>query len=409
MSKESRLAAKKRSKQAKMKRLRNKILICIGIILIPVIIALISLKVIDNNIKSKQSPDRYLKSDGTIDAKAAKNYVKVADYKNISVNREEYIPTESELKSAVDNVLKGYTETVTADGTAISKTSTVNLTYTVSVDGAEVTDYAQTNGSYTLGNGTRFGTEFDDKISALKVGDSINFDISFNSDYSNATFAGKTATFKGKVDSVDVVPELTDSFVAEKLTEYMGDSEYPKTAEGLKSFVANNLYENKLRTFVSSWIPENTEKTAFFYPYFYLRNKYYYIDDYYDKLESQYKSYGVDMNKYDIMGASGKGEYKKKLKKLARSEVKRDLAFQAIFEDAGLPAITEEELKAHATEEGYTDFDSFVKAHGGSNAAAQALLQEKVLDHVFSLVKAEGDASRMWKDDPATPESADAQ
>ena len=139
MSKESRLAAKKRSKQAKMKRLRNKILICIGIILIPVIIALISLKVIDNNIKSKQSPDRYLKSDGTIDAKAAKNYVKVADYKNISVNREEYIPTESELKSAVDNVLKGYTETVTADGTAISKTSTVNLTYTVSVDGAEVT------------------------------------------------------------------------------------------------------------------------------------------------------------------------------------------------------------------------------------------------------------------------------
>ncbi len=409
MSKESRLAAKKRSKQAKMKRLRNKILICIGIILIPVIIALISLKVIDNNIKSKQSPDRYLKSDGTIDAKAAKNYVKVADYKNISVNREEYIPTESELKSAVDNVLKGYTETVTADGTAISKTSTVNLTYTVSVDGAEVTDYAQTNGSYTLGNGTRFGTEFDDRISALKVGDSINFDISFNSDYSNATFAGKTATFKGKVDSVDVVPELTDSFVAEKLTEYMGDSEYPKTAEGLKSFVANNLYENKLRTFVSSWIPENTEKTAFFYPYFYLRNKYYYIDDYYDKLESQYKSYGVDMNKYDIMGASGKGEYKKKLKKLARSEVKRDLAFQAIFEDAGLPAITEEELKAHATEEGYTDFDSFVKAHGGSNAAAQALLQEKVLDHVFSLVKAEGDASKMWKDDPATPESADAQ
>lgn len=409
MSKESRLAAKKRSKQAKMKRLRNKILICIGIILIPVIIALISLKVIDNNIKSKQSPDRYLKSDGTIDAKAAKNYVKVADYKNISVNREEYIPTESELKSAVDNVLKGYTETVTADGTAISKTSTVNLTYTVSVDGAEVTDYAQTNGAYTLGNGTRFGTEFDDKISALKVGDSINFDISFNSDYSNATFAGKTATFKGKVDSVDVVPELTDSFVAEKLTEYMGDSEYPKTAEGLKSFVANNLYENKLRTFVSSWIPENTEKTAFFYPYFYLRNKYYYIDDYYDKLESQYKSYGVDMNKYDIMGASGKGEYKKKLKKLARSEVKRDLAFQAIFEDAGLPAITEEELKAHATEEGYTDFDSFVKANGGSNAAAQALLQEKVLDHVFSLVKAEGDASKMWKDDPATPESADAQ
>jgi len=409
MSKESRLAAKKRSKQAKMKRLRNKILICIGIILIPVIIALISLKVIDNNIKSKQSPDRYLKSDGTIDAKAAKNYVKVADYKNISVNREEYIPTESELKSAVDNVLKGYTETVTADGTAISKTSTVNLTYTVSVDGAEVTDYAQTNGAYTLGNGTRFGTEFDDRISALKVGDSINFDISFNSDYSNATFAGKTATFKGKVDSVDVVPELTDSFVAEKLTEYMGDSEYPKTAEGLKSFVANNLYENKLRTFVSSWIPENTEKTAFFYPYFYLRNKYYYIDDYYDKLESQYKSYGVDMNKYDIMGASGKGEYKKKLKKLARSEVKRDLAFQAIFEDAGLPAITEEELKAHATEEGYTDFDSFVKAHGGSNAAAQALLQEKVLDHVFSLVKAEGDASKMWKDDPATPESADAQ
>ena len=119
MSKESRLAAKKRSKQAKMKRLRNKILLCIGILLIPVIIALITLKVIDNNIKDKQSANRYIKADGTIDAKAAKNYVKVADYKNISVNREDYLPTESELASSVETVMKGYTETVTTDGTAI--------------------------------------------------------------------------------------------------------------------------------------------------------------------------------------------------------------------------------------------------------------------------------------------------
>ena len=409
MSKESRLAAKKRSKQAKMKRLRNKILLCIGILLIPVIIALITLKVIDNNIKDKQSANRYIKADGTIDAKAAKNYVKVADYKNISVNREDYLPTESELASSVETVMKGYTETVTTDGTAITSTSTVNLTYTVTVDGSELSDYAQTNGAYALGSGTRFGTEFDDKIAALKVGDSINFDITFADDYSNTTFAGKTATFKGKVDSVDVVPELTDSFVAEKLTDYMGDSEYPKTAEGLKSYVANNLYENKLRTYISSWIPENTEKSALFYPYFYYKNKYYYIDNYYDQLESQYKSYGLDMDKYDIMGASSKGDYKKKLKKLAKSEVKRDLAYQAIYEDAGLDAITDEVLAAHATEEGYSDVDSFISAYGGKGAAAQSVLKEKVLEYVFSIVKVEGDSSQMWKDDPATADTAEAE
>ena len=409
MSKESRLAAKKRSKQAKMKRLRNKILLCIGILLIPVIIALITLKVIDNNIKDKQSANRYIKADGTIDAKAAKNYVKVADYKNISVNREDYLPTESELASSVETVMKGYTETVTTDGTAITSTSTVNLTYTVTVDGSELSDYAQTNGAYALGSGTRFGTEFDEKIAALKVGDSINFDITFADDYSNTTFAGKTATFKGKVDSVDVVPELTDSFVAEKLTEYMGDSEYPKTAEGLKSYVANNLYENKLRTYISSWIPENTEKSALFYPYFYYKNKYYYIDNYYDQLESQYKSYGLDMDKYDIMGASSKGDYKKKLKKLAKSEVKRDLAYQAIYEDAGLETITDEVLAAHATEEGYSDVDSFISAYGGKGAAAQSVLKEKVLEYVFSIVKVEGDSSQMWKDDPATADTAEAE
>ena len=409
MSKESRLAAKKRSKQAKMKRLRNKILLCIGILLIPVIIALITLKVIDNNIKDKQSANRYIKADGTIDAKAAKNYVKVADYKNISVNREDYLPTESELASSVETVMKGYTETVTTDGTAITSTSTVNLTYTVTVDGSELSDYAQTNGAYALGSGTRFGTEFDEKIAALKVGDSINFDITFADDYSNTTFAGKTATFKGKVDSVDVVPELTDSFVAEKLTDYMGDSEYPKTAEGLKSYVANNLYENKLRTYISSWIPENTEKSALFYPYFYYKNKYYYIDNYYDQLESQYKSYGLDMDKYDIMGASSKGDYKKKLKKLAKSEVKRDLAYQAIYEDAGLETITDEVLAAHATEEGYSDVDSFISAYGGKGAAAQSVLKEKVLEYVFSIVKVEGDSSKMWKDDPATADTAEAE
>ena len=225
MSIENRMAAKKRAQKAKAKRTRRKLLKIIGICLIPIILCLIGLYFLDKHVEKKAASDRYLNADGTIDASKATSYVNLPDYKNISFNRDDLLGTESEVLSKVDSSVAAFTETVTEAGTEIKKDSSVNITYTVKAEGEEIKDLSSEGRNYTLGEGTLFGEEFDEKITALKVGDSFDFDITFDASYANANLAGKTANFSGKVNSVKVVPELTDAFVADKLAAEMGDSE----------------------------------------------------------------------------------------------------------------------------------------------------------------------------------------
>lgn len=406
MSIERRMAAKKRAKQAKAKRTRKKIFAVVGVLLLLAAIAGITYAVIINRIEKNAANDRYLNADGTIDAKAATHYVTVGDYKNISVNRDDYLPTESEVQKQVDNLLLSNKDTVKDAGTEIEADSTVALTYKVSVDGTELEDYASEAASYSLSSG-KFGTDFSDKIAELKVGDLFDFNITFADDFSDENLAGKTANFSGQVDSVDVVPELTDEFVAEKLTDYMGETEYPKTVAGLKDFVANNVYTQNLENYVDTWISDNT--TVKSYPFFYTKNLYYVTDNMYKNYVNQMNSmYGSEVyaSPVELLGLDSESAYKKKLKTDSKDNAKYRLAYQAIFEMEGLPAITEADVRAYAEEQSQ-DYDTMVQNYG-YNYIAQSALREKAFDKVMTYVKPSGDETKMWNDDPATADNAEA-
>ncbi len=406
MSIERRMAAKKRAKQAKAKRTRKKIFAVVGVLLLLAAIAGITYAVIINRIEKNAANDRYLNADGTIDAKAATHYVTVGDYKNISVNRDDYLPTESEVQKQVDSLLLSNKDTVKDAGTAIEADSTVALTYKVSVDGTELEDYASESASYSLSSG-KFGTDFSDKIAELKVGDLFDFNITFADDFSDENLAGKTANFSGQVDSVDVVPELTDEFVAEKLTDYMGETEYPKTVAGLKDFVANNVYTQNLENYVDTWISDNT--TVKSYPFFYTKNLYYVTDNMYKNYVNQMNSmYGSEVyaSPVELLGLDSESAYKKKLKTDSKDNAKYRLAYQAIYEMEGLPAITEADVRAYAEEQSQ-DYDTMVQNYG-YNYIAQSALREKAFDKVMTYVKPSGDETKMWNDDPATADNAEA-
>ena len=406
MSIERRMAAKKRAKQAKAKRTRKKIFAVVGVLLLLAAIAGITYAVIINRIEKNAASDKYINADGTIDAKAATHYVTVGDYKNISVNRDDYLPTESEVQTQVDNLLLSNKDTVKDAGTEIEADSTVALTYKVSVDGTELEDYASEAASYSLSSG-KFGTDFSDKIAELKVGDLFDFNITFADDFSDENLAGKTANFSGQVDSVDVVPELTDEFVAEKLTDYMGETEYPKTVAGLKDFIANNVYTQNLENYVDTWISDNT--TVKSYPFFYTKNLYYVTDNMYKNYVNQMNSmYGSEVyaSPVELLGLDSESAYKKKLKTDSKDNAKYRLAYQAIFEMEGLPAITEADVRAYAEEQSQ-DYDTMVQNYG-YNYIAQSALREKAFDKVMTYVKPSGDETKMWNDDPATADNAEA-
>lgn len=407
MSIENRLAAKKRSKQARARRIRNRVFKIIGICMIPVIIALIGYAVLLNRIEKNAASDSYINSDGTIDAKAAKNYVTMCDYKNITISREDNLPTESEVQKLIDNALSSNTETVTESGTVLPEDAKVTLAYTVTADGTEMTDYAETDRSYTLGSNV-YTENFDKAIASHKVGDDFEITIEFEDAFSNTNYAGKTVVFKGQVKSVDIVPEFTDEFVAEKLKDEMDGSEYPLTAEGYRNFCANNLFEENVKEAVGEYIVENTEVKS--YPWFYTTTRKYLQEKMYDNYVASYNAqatqYGYNTidSAMSLLGITSKSEYKDRLKSDARSTAKYFLAYQAIFEDAGLEAITEEDVKAFV-EENEADYDELVESNG-YNYLAQQTLRQHAFDYVMTLVKYDGDSTKMWVPDTATQSDA---
>lgn len=412
MSKESRLAAKKRSKQAKRKRIITKLIKVLLVLALIACIGLITRAVIINRLGKNAKVDSYLKDDGTIKSMhAATFYVNPCDYKNLTVERTDLLPTGDKVDSSVQNVLKGYTETVTEAGTALTSTSAVTLSYTVTVDGAVLDSYTKESSKYTLGTET-YGTEFDNKIAALKVGDSFAFDITFPAAEDGDTtdeLAGKTATFEGTVEGVDVVPALTDDFVASNLSGYMEGSDYPLTADGLIDFCAYKLYRSNLESYVQDYITSNASPKKVlgfieYYPFFYKWNQYYVIDKNYEYYVNYYNQmFGSNM--YDspaaLLGLDSEKEYKKQLKEDAKNATFEALCYQAVYEEAGL-SITDEDL-AEIAEEQQTTVEDMI-ADYGKGYTYQLAIKDKVFHYVLDCVTENGDPNQMWV---ATPEDAD--
>lgn len=408
MSIENRLAAKKRAKQAKSRRIRNKILKVVAICLIPIIICVVGYFIFMSRLEKNVDNSSYINANGKIKARAAGNYATVCDYRNISVNRDDYLPTESEVQAQIDKVLNADAETVKTKGTEIESDSIVNLTFKVTVDGKEVEALERNDSRYTLGSNTMTET-FDKAIAKLKVGDDFSINVSFPSDFSNADVAGKNGVFEGNVVSVQVVPEFTDEYVSKNLAEDMEGSDFPKTAEGYRKFVADVLYKNALESYVSSYIVDNT--TIKSYPFLYLKAQYYLRDKTYQYYVNSYNQmFGSQIygSPVDLLGLDSKSTYKKQLNDEAKSVVAGALAYQAIFEDAGLPEITEDTVKAYIKESENSTYDELVESYG-YNYLAQITLQHEAFEYVMSLVSVNGDTNKMWKPDPATGADATAK
>jgi FKBP-type peptidyl-prolyl cis-trans isomerase (trigger factor) len=110
---------------------------------------------------------------------------------------------------------------------------------------------------------------------------------------------------------------------------------------------------------------------------------------------------------YELLGLDDEKAYKKQLKSDAKDSAAYYLAYQAIYEDAGLDPVTEEEMQAYAEDQG-SDYDTMVENYG-RNYLAQQTLRQKTFDYVMTLIIENGDSSIMWVEDEATAADADAE
>jgi len=193
--------------------------------------------------------------DGTIE----NGYVKVNKYKGIEVTVEPVEVTEDEIASEMEYLISANPIQTEVDRPA-ENGDTILMDYVGKIDGVAFEGGTATDAEIVIGN-NNYIDGFGDGLIGVKKGERRDLNLTFPSDYHNATYAGKAAVFEVTVKSVSIketVSELTDEFVA-SVTEYKTVAEYKEYITELLRQYKENLQHNQKVTDIWDKVLENTE------------------------------------------------------------------------------------------------------------------------------------------------------
>lgn len=304
-----------------------------------------------------------LTEDGRIENADMAATVTLADYKNISVPEEEVAATEEEIESTINSMLESHKELQTDAALEIADGDEVNIDFVGTVDGVEFDGGNSGGNGYdvTIGSGSLVD-DFEQQLIRHKPGEEVTVEVTFPEDY-NEEMAGKDASFAVTINGIRKIPELTDAFVAEQLSESEGVS----TVAEYRAKVADDFYRSHLRDFLSSYVVENS--TINTYPGKYV------------KATKSLLKYG-DNN----TGTAIEDEiaYEKELTARAEERVKEAMVFQAIFEDAGL-SFDADAYFAEQAEEISKEYVENMKEMYGAAFLAQSEMRLRAIDYLVEL------------------------
>ncbi len=320
------------------------------------------------------APSDVFDDDGHFKDVRALDYVVLKNYEKLVIPQSEI---DARIDERIEPILQSYaapeqlTEGIVKDG------DTISIDYTGYVDGETFSGGSATDSVVTIGT-TNFIDGFLEQIPGHNVGDTFDIDVTFPDDYSNADLAGKPATFTVTINYLegeDVVPELTDEFVAEYITPQMAEL---VTAQDVRNFIEEN-YKIKNGLIIEHLIAENevTEipDAVYSFP----------VDYTIQSLSGVAASYGYDLASY--LALSGQ-TLEAVVETYAESNVqnaKLMLIIQAIDEARDDIAVTEEDMAAFALENmGTEDYSSYAEQYGigiYKNTVLEDVVMKYITEH----------------------------
>lgn len=164
--------------------------------------------------------------------------VKLGDYKNLTIEIEEYItPADAMDKSLNDLLQRSSTVNLVVDR-ASKATDIVVIDFDGSVNGEKIQGGAAENYPLDLAN-SNFIPGFAEQIVGKKLDSEFDINVEFPKEYHDKKLAGKPAVFKIKLKEIKekVLPELNDEF-AQKVGPF-------KTVDDLKADIQKFLDATK--------------------------------------------------------------------------------------------------------------------------------------------------------------------
>lgn len=231
-------------------------------------------------------------------------------------------PTEDDINDYMNRIAKNYAEF--SDNVLLTAQAgdTVRIDYSGYLDESTDVLSASSDEELTIGSGD-YVNGFEDSIVGLHPGDSTVVNVTFPADFGDEHINGKSATFTITLDSIKVVPEMTDEIASLALDKDNG------TVDELKESVKLYLLQLNLHNAIYSYI--NSIETDSL-PEDYYKNKIAMLraaDD--EDAQTYANTYDLtDVTFASLCGYTAE-EYEAILERKASESVKADLFFQAIY------------------------------------------------------------------------------
>ena len=318
---------------------------------------------------------------GYLKGVTAADYVTLPDdYADITIDAALGEVSDEDVTAFIEqNYLSSFSTTEQVTDRAAADGDTVNIDYVGTVDGVEF-DGGNTQGqgtNLTLGSGA-YIPGFEEQIVGHTPGETFDVNVTFPEDYTEE-LAGKDAVFETTLNYINetVLPELTDDWVAENLSEATPFTDVATLNAYAQRQVSFNNQCNDVfaalrdKATFSETLPEEALE--------------YYRDNFRYEIYSMAQSYGVSMN--DV--AQGNGyetveDFVTAAESLMEAQLQQALLLQAVAEKSGLQCDTET-LNSEFSYYAGTNLDAWVALYGenfNKNQLLTSMVMQNLIDQV---------------------------
>jgi trigger factor len=317
-------------------------------------------------------------------------YITVGEYTGLAVDGFTISVTDEEIATRIQENLTAAGTTKTVEEGIVADGETVIIDFEGKVDGKAFDGGSATDQSLTIGSGS-FIDGFESGLIGVEVGKTVDLNLTFPTDYSSTTLAGKAVVFTVTVKSrqILVVPALDDTFVKD-------NSDVDTVAE-YQALIKDQLTKEKTDAAILAqkqklWGIIVTASEVIKYP-----DKE--VQDVIDSTVEEYKGYAeqYEMEYVDFLqqyvGVTDEADFNTQVAEYAKVLVKEEMIIYYIADKEKISS-TKDEYKQFITDTladyGYTE-DSFKETQGksyedavGKETIQRQLLLNKVQDFILT-------------------------
>ncbi|NLK99366.1 MAG: trigger factor [Clostridiales bacterium] len=307
-----------------------------------------------------------------------KDYIKLGQYKGIEVKVDKLDVTEEDIDVIIQmDLLDNGSTPVEVTDRDVRLGDVVNIDFIGYHKGEPFEGGAAEGFELTVGSKV-FISGFEEQLVGAQIGNEIDVNVVFPTNYNNTDLAGEPAVFKVKVNGIKNF-ELTEDFVKETMgfeteAEYRDSIRQELVLEYADRMIRQK--ENEVYTAVINGseitMPENLLE--------------YYEEDIKTMYTNEAAIYGMDLETILSIYGSSMEEFEQDAKAYAKNMVIRELIIKAISNAEGIE-ITEDEFQTtvaqYAAQYGYESNEEFLE-QADTEMLRQDLLFYKIIEFLVA-------------------------